>query len=568
MLTLLRIQNFALIDNLELNFRTGLNVLTGETGAGKSIILDAIDLVFGGRINSRFLRQGNSQGSIEVTFKISLEVEQWLLAEKIEPINEGYVICTKDFALTGTTLKSNSRVNGVLVNKQLLKTLREHLIEITAQGQTVQLTDKALQRELLDLYGGKQISTLRLNVAEAYLRYKSVQKELNDYLNFQKERLQRLDLVQFQLEELKSAQLSRTDELEFLEQESERLSHVVDLQKLGYGTYQLLYQNDQDQLTVTDLLGQVLPMLKEMSAYDPALLPLEEMINSALNQVVEAGNQINSYSDRLESDPTLLEEIEERIRLLKRLSRKYGPTLADVLGKFEELENEFQFLTTNVKSQTDLEKSLQAEFTILEMHCQQLFQIRKKVATKLEKDLVKELKPLAMDRVVFSCNFNSCPPTSLGSEEVEFYFSPNAGEKMQPLCLIASGGEMSRFLLALKSCFANYQNNSYTLIFDEIDSGVSGKVAQEISLKLQKLSQKNQVLCVTHQPLIAAMADAHFQVTKVTVEEDTQLRTVIRVNELTTHETRINELAQLAGGYSAQDALDFADSLLKKKFKS
>jgi len=564
MLSLLRIKNFALIDHLELEFKSGLNVLTGETGAGKSIILDAIDLVLGGKINPRSLRQGTLQGLIEATFTISPELERWLSSEKIDPLEEGYVICSREFQLAGTSLKSRSRVNGILINRQLLTTIREHLIEITAQGQTVQLTNSHIQRELLDLYGGEEVSTRRNLVSQAYQGYQAAAQELKLHLQSEKERLQRLDLVQFQLQELELVQLSETDELEHLEHQRERLSHVVDLQQLSYRVYQLLYQSDHDQPTVTDLLGKVDSFLLEMSNYDPEVESISEMIQSALNQVIEAGHQINAYGDRLEADPAQLEEVEERIRLLKRICRKYGPTLAEVITQYEALQAELESLTTKQKSQAELEKASQETAAILEKECQQLSQLREKTASKLEQHLVKELKPLAMDKVIFSCQFTPSPPTSLGTEQVEFYFSPNAGEKIQPLSIIASGGEMSRFLLALKACFAQYQKDSYTLIFDEIDAGVSGKVAQAIALKLHQLSQKHQVLCVTHQPLVAAMADAHFRVSKQTIEEDSEERTVIRVTQLETHQTRTEELAQLTGGHSAADALTFAESLLKK----
>ncbi len=564
MLSLLRIKNFALIDHLELEFNSGLNVLTGETGAGKSIILDAIDLVLGGKINPRSLRQGTQQGLIEATFQITPELEGWLVEQQIEPLEAGYVISSREFQLVGSSLRSRSRVNGVLINRHLLMGLREHLIEITAQGQTVQLMNSNVQRELLDLYGGEEIFNERSLVFNAYQRYQEADKHLSRYLQSQKERLQRLDLLQFQLQELELAQLSTPDELELLEQESERLSHVVDLQQLSYRVYQLLYQSDHDHPTVTDLLGQVDSLLLEMSKYDTQIESISEIIQSALNQVVEAGHQVSAYGDRLEADPEHLQEVEERIRLLKRICRKYGPTLAEAINQYESVQTELTSLTTEEKSLEELEKEKEDSATILEKECHLLGQFRQQTAWKLEQHLVKELKPLAMDKVIFSCQLTPSSPTSLGAEQVAFYFSPNAGEKIQPLSVIASGGEMSRFLLALKACFAQYQNGSHILIFDEIDAGVSGKVAQAIALKLHQLSQKHQVLCVTHQPLIAAMADAHFRVSKQSIEEELTERTVVRVTQLETHQTRCEELAQLTGGHSAEDAVTFAQSLLKK----
>lgn len=567
MLSLLRIKNFALIDYLELEFNSGLNVLTGETGAGKSIILDAIDLVLGGKINPRSLRQGTTQGLIEATFTLTNSLQAWLVEQEIEPIEAGEVISSREFRLVGNSLKSRSRVNGILINRQLLTGLREHLIEITAQGQTLGLMNSQVQRELLDLYGGEEISIGRTQVFQAYQKYQFADKALILYQKSQKERLQRLDLLQFQLQEFSLAQLSDPDELEHLEQESERLSHVVDLQELSYKVYQLLYQSEHDYPTVTDLLGQVESMLVDMSKYDPATESILEIVQSALNQVVEAGYQVSAYGDRLEADPEHLQEVEERIRLLKRICRKYGPTLTEAINQYQTVQEDLTSLTTEEKSLEELERDKQSAACILEKECHLLSTLREQTATKLEQHLVKELKPLAMEKVIFSCQLTPSAPTSFGAEQINFYFSPNAGEKIQPLSVIASGGEMSRFLLALKACFAQYQNG-HTLIFDEIDAGVSGKVAQAIALKLHQLSKQHQVLCVTHQPLVAAFADAHFRVSKQIIEEAEQtslnVRTVVRVVQLDTHHTRREELAQLTGGHSAEDAVTFAESLLLK----
>ncbi len=570
MLALLKIKNFALVDDLEIEFNAGLNVLTGETGAGKSIILDAIDLVLGGKINSRFLRQGTSQGCIEATFRLSSVVEQYLLAEKIEPIEEGYLICTREFNISGTSFKSRSRINGVLVNLQSLKILRDHLIEITAQGQTIQLTNNQRQRDLLDFYGGPPVADARAAVTTAYQQYQKAKNELDFHLQSQKDLLQRLDLVKFQSEELKLANLSQPDELELLEQDSERLSHVVELQQLSYQAYQILYQNDQGQQAVTDLLGQANSLLQEMVKYDPDLESLTELISSALNLTVEVSNLVYAYGDRLEADPNHLEEVEERIRLLKRICRKYGPSLAETITKYQSLQEELESLTGKGHSQSELEDLEKKSYIFLQDQCQKLSKLRKDTAGKLERDLMRELKPLAMEKVIFACQFSQCALGALGAEEIEFYFSPNAGEKIQPLSLIASGGEMSRFLLALKACFAQYQKQYCTLIFDEIDAGVSGNVSQAISLKLHQLAQKYQVLCVTHQPIIAALADVHFRVSKNIIQEDQQERTVVRVDKLINYQHRTQELAQLAGGHCAQDAVAFAQSLLKKaaKFRS
>ena len=577
MLSCLRIQNFALIDRLELTFAQGLNVLTGETGAGKSIILDAIDIVLGGKIHGRVIRQGSQSASIEATFTISPFTQKWLQTQEIEPLEDNVLICSRELTLTGESLRSRSRINGVLINRQLLSQLREYLVEITAQGQTTQLMESAVQRGLLDLYGGKAVLTQRQRVESVYSTYQAAQKNLEDRRESEKNRLQRLDLLEYQLKEFEEAQLTDADEAEALDQERDRLSHVVELQQLSYQSYQLLYQNDQGESAIADLLGEAEGLLTDMSQYDEAIVSILEMVQGALTQVVEASQQLSTYGDSLETDPQRLTEVEERIVLLKRLCRKYGPTLKEAIAYGEKLAQELTELTDQDQSVEKLEAEYEQTKELLKNECEKLTQLRKKTALQLEKQLVKELKPLAMEKVIFVCQIIPITPNGTGADQIVFYFSPNPGEKIQPLSTTASGGEMSRFLLALKACFSQADNPDHTLIFDEIDVGVSGKVAQAIADKLYQLGQTQQVLCVTHQPLVAALADLHFRVDKTMIEESSldlteeisetslsEIRTVVRVVPLNSSQERQQELAQLTGGHSAEEALTFAQSLLTK----
>ncbi len=578
MLVNLKINNFALVDSLELSLDNGLSVLTGETGAGKSIILDAIDMVLGGKANSRMIRSGSDRSMIEATFQVNSSLHKWLEAQEIDPLEEDTLVCSREIVIGKTNLRSRSRVNGILVNRQLMTELRPRLVEITAQGQTVNLLISDKQRDLLDAYGGKAVDKQLTKVAQAYEVKQQAKRELDQRIQSEQELLQRQDLIKFQLKDLDEAELTGANELEELEQERDRLSHVVELQQLGNQAYQLLYEGEQEAPAGADLLGKAESCLMEMAEYDSELAPILEMVQSGLAQIVEAGQQINSYSDGLEADPERLEEIETRIRQLKNICRKYGPDLANAIALYEQLKSELSLITGSGQSIEALEQADQLAWQQLTQECQKLTQLRQKAATKLEKQLVKELKPLAMDKVIFECRLVESSPNGMGADKVVFYFSPNAGEAIQPLSVIASGGEMSRFLLALKACFTDSQESSSTLIFDEIDAGVSGKVAQAIAEKLHQLGKQHQVLCVTHQPLIAAMANGHFKVEKTIIEEGTKaqqkngssiadIRTVVRVKPLGNHQLRAEELAQITGGHSAGDAIAFAESLLTKAAK-
>ncbi|MDV2996503.1 MAG: DNA repair protein RecN [Chroococcidiopsis sp. SAG 2025] len=607
MLISLQIENFALIDQLELEFGNGLNVLTGETGAGKSIILDAIDAALGGKVNSRAIRTGTNRALIEATFRLDKDLADWLITEEIELLDDNSLICGRELTVAQNSLRSRSRVNGVLVNRQQMAQLRDRLVEITAQGQAVQVGQAAQVREWLDLYGGASHFQQREVVATAYTEYQQIKNSLEKRRQSDRLRLQQIDLLTYQVKELEAASLSEPDELEQLEQERQRLSHVVELQQSSYKVYQVLYQNENDGQASADLLAEAEVTLTDMVQYDTQLQPILDLVGEALAAVTEAGRQIGAYGESLESDPQRLEIVESRIRELKLVCRKYG-TLPEAIAYYQKIQTELAKLNDSEQSIEALEQQERKYLDRLLQECDRLTQLRQQAAAKLEAQILAELKPLAMEKVQFQVEIASTVPTATGNNQISFLFSPNPGEPLQPLIAIASGGEMSRFLLALKACFSQAEA-SETLIFDEIDVGVSGRVAQAIADKLHHLSQRHQVLCVTHQPLVAAMADRHFRVDKQVivgaglsdtprdkqtiqtnppvpesgvvgaglsdtpenqrtistnppVQESGEIRTVVRVAALDNFDTRREELANLAGGKSAQDAIAFAESLL------
>ncbi len=571
MLSLLRIENFALIDKLELEFYRGLNVLTGETGAGKSIILDAIDAVLGGKVSSRVIRTGTNRAMVEGTFTINSSLAAWLTEQEIDLVDEDYVVISREITTTSNNVRSRSRVNGVLVNRQLMNLLRERLVEITAQGQSVQVGQSAQVREWLDVYGGDSIIQQRQAVAAAFSDYQKVHSALEKRRTSERERLQKLDLLTYQAKELAEANLTEASEMEKLLQEQERLNHVVELQQMSYNIYQALYQNDDGEApTATDLLGDSETTLNEMVEYDSELQYLLDLVRDAQAAIAEVSREINNYGANLEADPQRLDEVQERIRELKLICRKYGPSLADAIAHYENIQSELNELNDDESSIENLEKQENQTLEKVTKVCAQLTQLRQKAGANLQSRLLKQLKPMAMDKVKFEVEIAPNSPSVNGADKITFLFSPNPGEPLQPLTEIASGGEMSRFLLALKACLRQ-TDTAETMVFDEIDVGVSGRVAQAIAEKLHQLSQQQQVLCVTHQPLVAAMADRHFRVEKQVVNQSKgkketngngEQRTVVRVKTLDNINKRRDELAQLAGGKSVQDAVAFAESLL------
>ncbi|MBD0334957.1 MAG: DNA repair protein RecN [Cyanobacteria bacterium Co-bin13] len=586
MLTALHIENFALIDQLDLQLQPGLNVLTGETGAGKSIILDALDAVLGGKASQRLIRTGTPRALVEATFTLTPAIAQWLEANKIE-IEADQLVCSRELTAGRGAIRSRSRLNGVLVNKPQIETLRQLLLEITAQGQTLQVGSPDLQREWLDSFGGQKLLLQRQEVAQAYEAATQARQALERRRKAEQDRLEQLDLFEHQARELNGVNLTTPDELDLLEQEQQRLSHSVELQQQSYQVYQILYENDAGTgaEACSDLLGKAEDILSDMLRYDPEVDSILSMVSEALSRVEEAGRQINAYGENIEADPQRLEEVEQRIRQLKSLCRKYGRSLGELIEYRDEIQGSLDLMNGDGQSLEALEEAYEARRQVLGKACSQLLELRKQAAKTLETKLVAELKPLAMDRVQFKVDLRAVEPTVMGTERVQFLFSPNPGEPLQPLAETASGGEMSRFLLALKACFSDTDLGS-TLVFDEIDVGVSGRVAQAIAEKLYQLGRQHQVLCVTHQPMVAAMADAHFRVGKHLIDEAEKLapkrrksrpksseegtvavvedvRTVVRVVPLSQDERR-EELAQLAGGHSHQESLSFAEALLSQ----
>ncbi|HEY9828381.1 MAG TPA: AAA family ATPase, partial [Stenomitos sp.] len=355
MLVSLRIENFALIDVLELTFGPGLNVLTGETGAGKSIILDALDIVLGGKINSRVLRSGTSKALFEASFQLNDPLRHWLEAADIDLIDETVLMCVREVSNTQGALRSRSRVNGVLVNKQQMESLRDRLVEITAQGQTFQLGQSARQREWLDAFGGTELLQQRQMVADAYARHQTAEQRLHHFRQTEQQRLQQVDALSFQLKELQAAQLEDPDEYAHLTQEAQRLSHSVELQQQSYQAYQLLYENQQGS-ACADLLGEAATVLEAMSSIDAEVQPIFDLVQEALAQVQEAGTQIHRYGDSLETDPQRLQEVELRLQQLKQLCRKYGPTLTDAIAHQSRIDAELRALTGEGESLQALEQ--------------------------------------------------------------------------------------------------------------------------------------------------------------------------------------------------------------------
>lgn len=555
MLNGLRLQNIALIDSLELDFSSGFTVLTGETGAGKSILLDAVDAVLGGAQGAngiRLLRNGCDRGCIEARFEPNPLLNQWLNAAEFE-LEEELLLSREWRRLDGDRFSSRSRINGSSANRQQLLELRPLLIDLTVQGQSQQLSRPGQQRRWLDLHGGDDHQQLLDSASLAWHRWRQASLALKvreeEALRFEQDRVEQESL----LEQLEAAQLEDPEEQQRLDQEQDRLVHGVRLQE-GLALLFARFREGADQApSLQDHFAAGIHELHSMTQLDGSLAPLRDQALDLEAGVEDLLRCLDQYGLSLESDPEHLDRIQNRLAELKRLQRLQGLDLKDLISLRDQLRQQL------------VEGGFAADLERLRIEEQQRSQERDDINGKLhgsrsrnarllQSSLLELLPPMGLADVRFEVELLPVEPSQLGADAVRFLFSANPGQPLAPLMEVASGGEMSRFLLALKTTLAGVDGSS-TLLFDEIDAGVSGRVSGAMGDLLHTLGLQRQVFCVTHQPLVAAVADHHFRVSKHVSNGVTHSR----VSRLRDTRERRRELADLAGGDQAEA---YAASLL------
>ena len=547
MLKELRILNFAIIDELHVHFSQGLHVFTGETGAGKSIIIEALSLALGGRASAEMIRSGEDTAIIEAAFDLTGHAGVTDLARA-----HGIDLSGEDLVIKRAISASRSRVyvNGTLSTVSVLELLGAKLVEIHGQFEQQTLLHPEHQLDIFDSYAG--VVELRRALERNYYYLQGLRKRLAELTVQADERARRQQLLQFQLQEIDQAEL-RPGEEEEIKGERQVLMHTEKLLQITQGSGELLYAGED---TVVDRLGRVLTALDEVSAIDPVLKPVTEDLRAALYQMEEAGRTLGDYASRVEFDPARLAEIEERLAELSALKRKHGATVEDILAQRESLAKELE----SVQHQAENIDALHTEISLTERQLREqavdLSQRRVAVGTTLAEAVERELQALSMSAARFVIGFHRTPDpagfitvdgapvqlTPAGIESVEFLFTSNPGEEPRPLAKIASGGEVSRVMLALKSILAAVEQVP-TLVFDEVDTGIGGGVAEVVGRKLKALTKTCQVFCITHLPQVASRGDIHFLIEKQVVMG----RTVTAVRPLTQRE-RVDEIARMSGG--------------------
>jgi DNA repair protein RecN (Recombination protein N) len=564
----LSIQNVAIIDSLRLEFDPGLNVLSGETGTGKSIIIDAVGLLLGGRASAEIIRTGCEAAAVEGVFSLSARARAALettLQELGLLDDSDQLILRREISRSS---RSVCRVNGRAVTLSTLQEIGRHLIDVHGQGDHLSLMQARHHIEFLDRYGG--ILDQRRAFGALVQKLRQVRGELRSLQQDERELARRVDLLTFQVEEIRAADLKPGEESE-LRRERSLLANAEKLTQLSSTVYELLSEGEENQRSVIDLLGSVGDSMAELAKLDDTLKEQSQLAEAALYQLEELTRAVRNYRDGVEYDPQRLQTIEERIDLIQSLKRKYGDSIEEVLAFAEHAQAELNAVTHSEERTAELQAAEQALLTEIAAAGQVLHTTRLEAAERLQKHIEAELAELSMERAHFLVNirWSEAPDgaeisgkryafDANGLDKVEFLISANPGEEPKPLVKVASGGETSRLMLAMKTALTS-ADLIPTLIFDEIDAGIGGRTGSIVGHKLWALAEEHQVFCVTHLPQIACFGGRHLRVTKDIVGE----RTTSSVQALTPEE-RIDELAVMLGGALTNAARRSAQELLKR----
>ena len=551
MLQLLNISNIALIDDMQVEFESGLNLLTGETGSGKSIIVDALGLLIGGRFSSDLIKTGADRGSIEGLFSVTPNPDLELLLENAGFGAASELIIRRELSATG---RNKIFINNQLATQSLLRDLRPYLVDIHGQGDQQTLFNPETHLEILDAFAGN--GALRAEVAGAFQRWSALRRELESLRHDEAEKFQLVDTLKFQIAELERAQLSPGED-EKLEEERRRLANVEKLTTLCQSSYSRIYEDDDAAVA---RVRHTLKDVEELAEYESSFRDYVEGLETARAVLEDLSFSLREFADRLEFSPARLAEIEDRLAELSRLKRKYGGSITDALEHLARSEDRLRQIETSDERERELNVAVGgAHERYLEL-ARKLHRERVRAAKKFEQAVEKGIAEVAIDNARFQVQVNDSVETAgqKGIDHTEFYFSANVGEEVKPLARVASGGEASRLMLVLKTV-ANGSQFPRTIVFDEIDTGIGGRVSEAVGIKLKKLAQTNQVLCVTHQPQIARFADSHLVVQK----EASKGRTQVSVGRLD-KAGRVEELARMLTGAEITDsARRHAKELLK-----
>ncbi|HAX61417.1 MAG TPA: DNA repair protein RecN [Elusimicrobia bacterium] len=560
MLQTFLIKNFAIISDLMIDFGDELNILTGETGAGKSIIIDALGLILGDRANAKIVGKNAPNCELTASFNIeNLKSLKKLLAEIGVP-QEDSLIIKREITADGRT---KCFINGSIASVGMLQTISSALVDIHGQHEHQSLTKPDSQRDMLDRYGN--LEKLKLEISDNFEKFTSIKNRLYELTNSEKDRIQKLDLYKYQLKEIEEAKLSEMDE-NGLENEINRLTNAEKLFNYAGDIYSLLYESDG---SAVEKLGIAKKQLENLAAIDRHEFENIAIINRAVEDVKSLADTFRQYKDSVEFNPKRLEEIILKIELIKKLKRKYAPTVKEILEYADNIKKQIMFFEKADENIAKLEKDVKSAEVKLKKLSLELSEKRTSIAKKLSKEIEAELMELGMAKSKFFISIEKETDEtgnyhfkSSGIDRIEYKIAANVGEDLKPLKMVASGGEMSRVMLAIKTVLAK-ADDTPTLIFDEIDAGLSGPMGQVVGKKLSVLSKNHQILCITHLPQLAAFSSEHFHISKIVADGKTKTL----VSKLNADE-KVAELSRmLGGGRESETSIKHAKELIKQTKK-
>ncbi|NBI06637.1 DNA repair protein RecN [Senegalia massiliensis] len=559
----LNIKNFAIINDLKISFTKGFNVLTGETGAGKSIIIDAVGLILGDRSNKDFIKIGQDKSIIEALFYLenSSHVKELLRSYGIQYELDDTLLITREIHKNG---RSFSRVNGHTITLNMLRKITSSLVDIYGQHEHQSLLNSENHIELIDLLGDNDLLLHKKEIRRNYLQLNELKNKLSKIVTDEKERERKIDLLKFQIDEIDSGSLKSNEENELIN-EYTKLSNLEEIAKKLNSIHSILDSNDYNNSSVIDELNKVSNILNNISKFDNNIKEYETNINETIYQIQDLIRDIRNYYENIDYDIEKLSILEERMELINKLKRKYGNTIDEILEYRDNIEEELNIIINNKKQITVLKSNIEQLNIKILKESKILSKKRIKVIKAFEKKMIDELYNLNMKNIKFKVSHEILNNSNInGIDKIEFLISTNLGEPLRKLSKIVSGGEMSRIMLAFKSIIVGVDNIS-TMIFDEIDSGISGRTAQIVGEKIVNISRNHQVLCITHLPQIAAMSDSHYLIKKI--ENNGNVRTIVSRLD---YNSKIEELSRLLGGVDLTDTTRLhAEEMIKmsKKYK-
>ncbi|MBM7636699.1 DNA repair protein RecN [Streptococcus saliviloxodontae] len=552
MLLEISIKNFAIIEEISLNFENGMSVLTGETGAGKSIIIDAMNMMLGARASTEVIRTGANKAEIEGFFSVdeNPELDSLLEDNGIDLGDE--LIIRREIFQNG---RSISRINGQMVNLTTLRAVGQFLVDIHGQHDQEELMKPSLHISMLDKFGDKAFWSVKESYQKCFDSYRRLRKQVIEKQQNEQEHRARIDMLEYQIAEIEAVAL-KSGEDDSLNQERDKLLNHKHIADTLTNAYVMLDNEDFSSLAN---IRSAMNDLMAIEEYDPEYKLMSESLSESYYVLEELSKRLGDVIDDLDFDAGRLQQIDARLDSINTITRKYGGTVDDVLDYFDNITKEYHLLTGNSETSDSLERELKVLEGQLVAAATELSQSRHQIAIQLETEIKTELTELYMEKADFQVTFTKSKFGKEGNEQVEFYISTNPGEGFKPLVKVASGGELSRLMLAIKSAFSRKEDKT-SIVFDEVDTGVSGRVAQAIAQKIHKIGNHGQVLAISHLPQVIAIADYQFFISK----ESNETSTVSRVRLLSEDE-RVQEIAKmLAGDNVTEAALSQARELLKK----